>query len=66
MKEERFPHHGNPLHFLRNQPGQIGSFRGSEESAAAEQRETSAEALATSLHVPVSDACLLVCTGTGY
>ena len=48
MKEERFPHPGNPPHQLGDQPGQKGRFRGSEESAAiglqqAEQKETSTD-----------------------
>ena len=46
VKEERFPHSGNTLHWLRDQQGQKGSFRSSEESAVtrlqlAEQRQTS-------------------------
>lgn len=41
-----FPHPRNALHRLEDQPGQIGSFRGSEETAEAvlqqaEERETS-------------------------
>ena len=48
MKEERLSHLGNTLHWLEDQPGQTGSFRGSEESAAAsvqqaEHRETSTD-----------------------
>ena len=46
VKEENFSHPGNPLHWLRDQPGQKGNFTGSKESASAElqqaeQRETS-------------------------
>ena len=42
------PHPRNALHQLQDQLGQIGSFRGSEETAAAvlqqaEERETSTE-----------------------
>ena len=33
-KGERFPHSRNCLHWLRDQLGQAGSFRGSEESSA--------------------------------
>ena len=48
VKEERFPHPGKPLHWWGDQPGQKGSFRVSEKSAAAglwqtEQRETCIE-----------------------
>lgn len=48
VKKERFPHTGNPLHQLGDQPRQTGSFRGLEGSAPAglpqaEQRDTSTD-----------------------
>ena len=70
MKEERFPHPGNLLHWLGDQPGQKGSFRGSEENAAAglqpaEQRETSTDGPGHFLALPAPDARLLVHMGLG-
>ena len=71
LKGERCPHPGNPLHWLGDQLGQIESFRGSEESAAAclqqaGQRETCTEGhLATSLHTPAWDMYLPVYASAG-
>ena len=69
VKQESFSHPGNPHLWLEDQPGQKGSVRGSEESAAtglwqAGQRETST-VMATLLHSPAWDMHLLVCAGAG-
>ena len=71
VKKKRFPHPKKPVHQCGDQPWQKGSFRGSEESAAAslgqtEQRETCTEQiLDILLHSPAWDTCLLVCMGAG-
>lgn len=71
MEEESFPHPGNALHQLGDQPGQTGDLRGSEVSAAVGlrrvgQRETSTMVLANSLHSPARDARLPVPAVAGY
>lgn len=61
---------GAPIHQLGDQPGQKGSFRGSEESGEdtlrqAEQRPKTQMIWATSLHSPACDIYLMVHAGAG-
>ena len=69
MKEETFPDPEKCLHQQGDQLGQRGSFRGSEESAAASlQQNTDRPAQrvpATLLHSPGQDWCVLVHVGAG-
>ena len=66
VKEQRFPHHGYTFHQLRDKTGQTGSFRGSEESAAAllsqtEQSETSITGLSHFTAFPSPEKCVCWC-----
>ena len=65
MKEERFPHPGSLLHQLGSQLGQRGNFRSLEKSAAAGLERAGQVVLATLLHLPAPDTCLLVCVVPG-
>ena len=65
VKQERFPHSGKTFHQWEDQPGQKGSFRGSEESATAScqqavQRETGTENPCHLAAIP-SPRCVPVC-----
>ena len=50
VKDERFPHSGKTLHQWEDQPGQKGSFRGSESATASCQQAV--QRLAERIHVP--------------
>ena len=70
MKEERFPGPGKSLHWWGHELEQKGSFRGSEESAAAilqqaEQRETRTKGPCHLPALPSLRQSLLMCAGAG-
>ena len=69
-EEGKVPSHWEPFHQLGDQPGQIGSFRGLEESAPAglrqaEQRKTSTDSPGYVVALTSRDIHLLMCLGAG-